>query len=239
MFNQMFSKLLELKPITWTILAALVITAGIFIYLGKNRKKTRFDTRMLVYGSLCISLSFVLSYIRLYRFPQGGSITPASMLPMFFFALVFGPIPGIIAGFAYGFLQLIQDPYVIHWAQMLLDYPLAFGAMGFAGLYPKNLGIASLIGGFGRFLMSFLSGVIFFASYAPEGMNVYWYSLTVNGLIIGTDTLICAILSQVPQIRKSLERIAEEIRGKVDQGHPGEPMGKLDQTSTADQDFNQ
>ena len=216
MFEQMFSKLAELKPITWTILATLVINALVFLYLGKNRTKTKFNTRMLVYGSLCISLSFVLSYIRLYRFPQGGSITPASMLPMFFFALVFGPVPGIIAGFAYGFLQLIQDPYVIHWAQMLLDYPLAFGAMGFAGLYSKNLGIASLIGGFGRFFMSFLSGVIFFASYAPEGMNVYWYSLTVNGLIIGTDTLICAILSQLPQIHKPLSRIAEELTIKAE-----------------------
>lgn len=165
----MFAKLLELKPVTWAILLALMGSAGLLIYLGKNRKNTTFNTRIIVYGSLCIALSFVLSYIRLYRFPQGGSITPASMLPMFIFAVIFGPIPGIIAGFAYGFLQLIQDPYVIHWAQLFLDYPLAFGAMGLAGLYRKNLSIACLIGGFGRFVMSFLSGAIFFRRLRPRG----------------------------------------------------------------------
>jgi thiamine transporter len=129
------------------------------------------------------------------------------MLPMFFFAAAFGPIAGITAGIAYGFLQLIQDPYVVHWAQLFLDYPLAFGAMGLAGVYGKNLAIGSLIGGFGRFLMHFISGVIFFGSYAPEGMNVLWYSLTVNGLIIGADLLICIIVSLLPAFNVTINRI--------------------------------
>ena len=162
---------------------------------------------MIVYGSLCIALSFVLSYIRLYRFPQGGSITPASMLPIYIFAIMFGPTAGILAGFAFGMIQLIQDPYIIHWAQFFLDYPLSFGALGLAGLYRKNLGISCLIGGFGRFVMNFLSGVIFFGSYAPEGMNAFLYSLIVNGLVIGTDTLICVIVSFVPQIQNAVKEV--------------------------------
>ncbi len=211
----MFTELFELKPVTWGILAALLVTAGLFLYLGKNRNKTTFNTKVIVYGSLCISLAFVLSYIKLYRFPQGGSITPASMLPMFFFAVIFGPIPGIIAGFAYGFLQLIQDPYVVHWAQLFLDYPLAFGAMGLAGLYRKNLAVSCFIGGFGRFLMSFLSGVIFFGQYAPEGMNVLYYSFTVNGFIIGTDTLICIVVALIPQFNTILKQLQREIGVKA------------------------
>lgn len=210
----MFSKLLQFKPATIASLVALLLIAGLFFFLGKNKKAFKWNTRVIVYGSICIALSFVLSYIRLYRFPQGGSITPGSMLPMFVFSVVFGPIAGVLAGFVYGILQIIQDAYVVHWAQLLLDYPLAFGALGLAGLYRKNLGVSSFIGGFGRFVMHFLSGVIFFGEYAPEGMNVYLYSLMVNGLVIGTDTLICVVLSLIPQLNQSVKMLQQSVAVK-------------------------
>ncbi|QUH19624.1 energy-coupled thiamine transporter ThiT [Alkaliphilus sp. B6464] len=203
----MFEKLLQLKPITIIILASLVLISVAFAFRRKKESQKSNYTQVIVYGSLCIALSFVLSYIRLYRFSQGGSITPASMLPMFIFAIMFGPTAGILAGFAFGMIKLIQDPYIIHWAQFFLDYPLAYGALGLAGLYRKNIAISCLIGGFGKFFMSFLSGVIFFGSYAPEGMNPLLYSLIVNGLVIGTDTLICAIISLIPQIQNAIKQV--------------------------------
>lgn len=203
----MFKKLLELKPATVIVLASLVLIAIALAFRDRrNRDKSRY-TKMIVYGSLCIALSFILSYIRLYRFPQGGSITPASMLPMYIFAIIFGPAAGILAGFAFGMIKLIQDPYIIHWAQFFLDYPLSFGALGLAGLYRQNIAVSCLIGGFSRFFMNFLSGVIFFGSYAPEGMNVIAYSLMVNGLVIGTDTLICTIISLIPQVKNAIKQI--------------------------------
>lgn len=207
-FNSNFlSNFLDFKPIT----IAIVLILLVFGVLGAMKKNNeRFTTKMLVYGSLCIALSFVLSYIKLFSWPQGGSITPASMLPIMIFASMFGVLPGLVVGVAYGMLQLIQDPYVIHWAQLLLDYPLAFGAIGFAGIFANNLVLSSLAGGFGRFICSFLSGVIFFASYAPENMNVIIYSLAVNGLIIGTETIICILVSLVPQVKSATIRIAKE-----------------------------
>jgi thiamine transporter len=202
-----FEKFGEFKPITIVILVIIVL----FVIFSSLKKKSGannvLNTKVIVYGGLCIALSFVLSYIRLYHWPQGGSVTPASMLPMFVYAAIFGPVAGMVAGVAYGFLQLIQDPYVVHWAQLLLDYPLAFGAMGLAGLARNNLALASFIGGFGRFFMHFLSGVIFFGMYAPEGMSPIIYSLMVNGIITGTDTLICIVVSLVPGIHRVLDRV--------------------------------
>lgn len=203
-FIKMFSKLKDLKPITIVILILLV---GLSIYLSRSDKGKKMKTKALVYGGLCIAMSFTLSYIRLYRWPQGGSITPGSMLPMFIFSYIFGPGAGIIAGLAYGLLQMIQDLYAVHWAQVLLDYPIAFAMMGLAGLSRKNLPIGVLIGGFGRFMASFISGFIFFGSYAPEGMNPIWYSLTVNLLIIGTETGICIVLSLIPQLKAAIEKL--------------------------------
>jgi len=60
------------------------------------------------------------------------------MLPLFIFAYYYGPGPGVIVGMAYGFLQLIQDPFIVQWVQVLLDYPLAFGALGLAGFFRKT-----------------------------------------------------------------------------------------------------
>ena len=207
----MFEKFLELKPVTIIILASLLLFSIALIFRDRRQKKNSHYTKMIVYGSLCVALSFVLSYIRLYRFPQGGSITPASMLPMYIFAIMFGPAAGILAGFAFGMINLIQDPFIIHWAQFFLDYPLSYGALGLAGLYRKNIGVSCFIGGFGRFLMNFLSGVIFFGSYAPEGMNVLLYSLTVNGLVIGTDTLICIVVAMLPQVQSAIKNVLKDI----------------------------
>ncbi|WP_315121252.1 energy-coupled thiamine transporter ThiT [uncultured Clostridium sp.] len=208
-FNSEFLKeFLEFKPVTVVVLALLILLSIIGL---KKRKETKFSIKMLVYGSLCISISFVLSYMKLFSWPQGGSITPASMLPIIMFSSMFGAIPGIIVGTAYGLLQFIQEPYIVHWAQVFLDFPLAFGAIGLAGLFRNNLALSSLAGGLGRMFFHFLSGVIFFGSYAPEGMHPVIYSLSVNGLLIGTETVICIAVSLLPQIKSATRRIAREI----------------------------
>ena len=161
---------------------------------------------MLVYASVSIALSFVLSYIRLARMPQGGSITPGSMLPVMLFAYIFGPIPGIITGIAYGFLQYIQDAYLVHWAQFLMDYPIAFGMLGLAGLYRKNLAVGSFIAIFARFLMHFLTGILFFAEFAGD-QNVVLYSLAYNGSYLSVEFIICAVVASLPPMKNLFRRL--------------------------------
>ncbi|MEG6567441.1 energy-coupled thiamine transporter ThiT [Thermoanaerobacterium saccharolyticum] len=202
-----FSDFTKIKPATLSIIIAILFAVFLFYIL---RNSVKFNAKMLVYGGLSIAISFVLSYIRFYHWPQGGSITPASMLPLFVFAYYYGAGPGILVGMAYGMLQLIQDPFVVHWIQLLLDYPLAFGALGLAGFFKKNLSIGVLVGGFGRFFSHFLSGVFFFASYAPKGMNPVVYSLLVNGILVGVEVLICFVVSIVPQVRNAIEMIKKK-----------------------------
>ncbi|AST57649.1 energy-coupled thiamine transporter ThiT [Thermoanaerobacterium thermosaccharolyticum] len=202
-----FSDFSKIKPATLSVIIAILF-AAFLLYILRNSVK--FNAKMLVYGGLAIAISFVLSYIRFYHWPQGGSITPASMLPLFVFAYYYGAGPGILVGMAYGMLQLIQDPFVVHWIQLLLDYPLAFGALGLAGFFRKNLSLGVLVGGFGRFFSHFLSGVFFFASYAPKGMNPVVYSLLVNGILVGVEILICFMVSIIPQVRNAIEIIKKK-----------------------------
>lgn len=202
-----FSDFSKIKPATISVIIAILFAVFLFYIL---RNSVKFNAKMLVYGGLAIAISFVLSYIRFYHWPQGGSITPASMLPLFVFAYYYGAGPGVIVGIAYGFLQLIQDPYVVHWIQLILDYPLAFGALGLAGFFKKNLSLGILVGGFGRFFSHFLSGVFFFASYAPKGMNPIVYSLIVNGILVGVEVLICFAVSIIPQVKNAIEVIKKK-----------------------------
>lgn len=202
-----FSDFSKIKPATISVILAVLLVV-LLLYI--MRKSIKFNTKMIVYGGLAIAISFILSYIRFYHWPQGGSITPASMLPLFIFAYYYGAGPGIAVGMAYGMLQLIQDPFVVHWIQLLLDYPLAFGALGLAGFFRKNLSIGILVGGFGRFFSHFLSGVFFFASYAPKGMNPVVYSLLVNGILVGVEVGICFAVSLIPQVKNAVDRVRKK-----------------------------
>ena len=116
--------------------------------------------------------------------------------------MIFGPVAGIAAGIAYGFLQLIQDMFVVNIAQLLLDYPLAFGCLGLAGMTPKfikNLHIRTALSItlalIGRGMMHVISGTLFFSEYAPEGMNPFIYSLGYNGTIILSELVITLVLA--------------------------------------------
>ena len=187
-------------------IGALVVMVGLLIYLAKRpEKQGRTDVRALTYGALCMAMSFVLSYIKLWSMPLGGSVTLASMLPLLWYSNKFGVKNGLIAGAAYGLLQLIQKPEIYHWVQVLLYYPLAFMMLGLAGSV-KNLQLGSIIGVAGRWVCHILSGAIFFAEWVPEGWSNAWvYSAAYNGAYLLVDLIICLVLSFI--LAKALDRI--------------------------------
>ena len=203
----LFEKLAKMTGRQWGFaIGALVVTVGLLIYLAKRPQKAgKTDVRALTYGALCMAMSFVLSYIKLWSMPLGGSVTLASMLPLLWYSNKFGVKNGLIAGAAYGLLQLIQKPEIYHWVQVLLDYPLAFMMLGLAGSV-KNLQLGSIIGVAGRWVCHILSGAIFFAEWVPEGWSNAWvYSAAYNGAYLLVDLIICLVLSFI--LAKALDRI--------------------------------
>ena len=203
----LFQKLAKMTTRQWCFAAgALVVAVGLLVYLAKRpEKQGRTDVRALTYGALCMAMSFVLSYIKLWSMPLGGSVTLASMLPLLWYSNKFGVKNGLIAGAAYGLLQLIQKPEIYHWVQVLLDYPLAFMMLGLAGSV-KNLQLGSVIGVAGRWVCHILSGAIFFAEWVPEGWSNAWvYSAAYNGAYLLVDLIICLVLSFI--LAKALDRI--------------------------------
>jgi thiamine transporter len=163
---------------------------------GKNMSKT-FSTRALSEIVVIIALSTVLSYIKIYHLPQGGSITAGSMVPLLWLSLRRGAKIGLFASIVYGIVQLLVEPFVYHPVQVLLDYPLAFGALGLAGFFTSYALIGVAVGIFGRFVSHLLSGVIFFAEYAPEGMSPIVYSAIYNGSYLIGELIVSAVLTYI------------------------------------------
>ena len=207
------------------VCAAVLVGALAFsaFFLGRKDKKG-FDTKAISYAAVCIALSFALSYLRFVKLPQGGSITAASLLPLMIYAYMFGVKKGIFAGFIYGILQAVQDPYIIHPAQFLLDYPIAFAFIGLAGLFANakklnklpqlQFAFGAIVAGVFRYLSHVLSGAFAFTEWAfhwttGEAMNPWLYSLGYNSFVfadiaiaIAVGILVFSSKSFVKQARK-------------------------------------
>lgn len=147
----------------------------------RNRK-----LQMLCEGAILVALAQILSMLKLWEMPWGGSIT-LGMLPIFLFAVRWGTRWGLVAGFAYGLLQVMFDGgFAISWQSILGDYLVAFTVLGLAGA--------------ARFVVHWVVGATVWAMYMPDaffGMTMtspWLYSLLYNGFYMLIDTLLCLVI---------------------------------------------
>ena len=175
--------------------------------MEKKTNSTHYRLRALCEGAIMVALAFVMSFIKLYELPNGGSLTPA-MFPILLFALRFGLGRGLLAGFVFGLLQLIFDgAYAWGWQSMLLDYLLAFTPLGLAGLFKgKAWGIfpGTFIGCLGRFIVHHISGITIYRIIEPTAVpglgtydNAHVYSLVYNGSYMIPNMVLAMLLAGV------------------------------------------
>ena len=166
----------------------------------------RTKTRALCEGAILVALATALSYVKFFELPQGGSVC-IGMLPIFLYCIRWGWKEGFLASFAYGLLQLIFDgAYAWGWTSMLLDYILAYGVLGFAGLFAHKKGgifTGTVVGCVLRFIVHFISGVTIYKIYEPVELfnsmwtNPYLYSAAYNGSYMALDMVICLVIFAV------------------------------------------
>lgn len=166
-----------------------------------NTGRSHRQVQALCEGALMVALAQILGYLKFYRLPNGGSWT-LIMFPICFYAVRWGWKHGLLAGFTLGLLQLLLDTaYTWGWQSILYDYLLAYTALGLAGLFKgKKWGIflGTLVGGLGRYVFAFISGVTCWRIVAPTNIpllgtveNAEVYSALYNGMYI----LPCIVLS--------------------------------------------
>ena len=173
-----------------------------------KRQSQRLRTRALTEGAIMLALAVVLNYLSHMIFasmPQGGSITLA-MFPILFYAHRWGVGRGALMGFAYGLVDmLIGGGYAWGWQSILLDYLVAYTALGIGGVLQGSAwgifpGIA--LGCLGRFAVHYFSGVTLYRIIQPtavEGFGVFVnphvYSLVYNGVYMLPNLVIALVIA--------------------------------------------
>lgn len=177
---------------------------------------------------MAAALATALGFIRLYRLPWGGSLS-LKILPLLYLAVWRGPRAGAAGGLITGLVTLAIDPVILHPVQVLLDYIAPYLAIGLAGWFGRMPRTGILIVSIVRLASHVISGVVFFAAYAPPELNTqtyrfledflglsvpfllrdsaapWLYSFLYNGSLIVPETVIMVLL--LPSLLKRLERI--------------------------------
>jgi thiamine transporter len=146
------------------------LRCGIFV-LGGNLMMNSQRIRMLCEGALLVAAAEILSFVKLYELPNGGSLTPA-MFPILLFAIRWGLGDGLLAGFVFGVLQFMFDGgFALGWQSIIGDYLVAFAVLGLAGLFQgKKWGIfaGTVVGCLARFLVHYVVGATIWAEWMPD-----------------------------------------------------------------------
>lgn len=196
------------------LLAVLILALlGVSLFFAKKHSK-KLTVKQLVFCAMSIALGTVLSNFKLFKFPTGGSITLLSMLVICLPGYWFGLGVGILSGVAYGVLQMLIDPYILYPAQLVVDYLLAFGALGLSGVFSvsknqkkNNLLIGYILAVLGRYFFAVLSGWLFFGSYAWDGWGALPYSLAYNAIYIFSEAAITIVILLLPPVVKAMAYI--------------------------------
>lgn len=210
------------QPVLY-ISAALVVIVIIALAFILDKNDNPIDTKCLAFAGITVAMSFGLSYIKIWEMPQGGSITLFSLLPIMIFSFIYGTKKGVFICFIYGVLQAIQDPWIIHPAQFLLDYPVAFSAIGLSGAFAnlkcfeKTPQVSFLIGGIAastlRFISHVLSGVFAFASTYAGDVDSWLYSLGYNSFVF-VDIAIVLVIGVIVFSSKSFIKEMNKLANK-------------------------
>ena len=193
------TELLAQPASLFTLLAVLIFILG---YLQMRR--IHFTTGMLINVALMLALAIVLHQLRLFHMPQGGSITLGAMVPLLFLTYRYDAGIGCLAGFLYGMINLMQDAFIVHPLQVLFDYPLPYMALAVAAAVPGRLYAGAVLAFSARFLCHYISGVVFFGSYAPPDMSPYLYSLVFNATYLVPEAIICLVILRILPVPRLL-----------------------------------
>ena len=203
------------KWYVYAIVGALVVLGivGLGALSGKSSGGSKMSARVMSEGAMMIALATVLSMIKIWEMPFGGSVTLFSMLPIVLMSYRHGTKWGLLTAFVHSLLQLIMGIKNVGYcatlgaqvACILLDYVLAFSVLGLAeaiGKPIKNRAAGVCVGTAVvcalRFACHFLSGIYLWGSYKEyydwaASMPTWLYSLVYNGNYMLPETVITVI----------------------------------------------
>jgi thiamine transporter len=193
-----------------------------------NKTSKNNKIRRVAESAVMLALATVLSELAVFKLPYGGSVTLFSQVPMivisYRYGIKWGAFSGLVMGVIQMFFGLGNFSYVSGIVAYLIlifaDYIIAFGALGFGGMFRNRMkndavamarggGIVSVI----RIICHFISGVTIWGDYSNGSMGAVWYSLTYNGSYMIPELIItvigCAVIGGIFDIKSA------EIKAKI------------------------
>lgn len=177
--------------------------------------------RIICEGAILVALAQVLSILKIWEFPQGGSIT-IGMLPIFLFCARWGTGPGLLASSAFALLQLFLDgAFAWGWQSIIGDYLLAYAVLGLAGIFSQKryaFFYGTILGCTLRFVIHWIAGATIWAEYMPDvffGMTMtspWFYSALYNGSFMIIDMLLILVLGVIMFRLMAKEMTSQRIK---------------------------
>jgi thiamine transporter len=189
-------------------------------YIAKGGRKMRNQkVLLLVEIAIFAALGFVLDFVS-FKMPQGGSVSLV-MIPIVLMAFRRGALAGVMTGLLIGLLQIVSGlisvtPLSFNFVvmQVMLDYLIAYGVVGFAGLMRSQyfhyaqqskrgkliltIVFAVFIGSLLRYITHVITGIFFFGMYAEDGANLFMYSSIYNATymipVFLLTAFVCSLL---------------------------------------------
>lgn len=155
--------------------------------------KGRFSPLIAAEAGVFAGLAAAFYLLSPGQLPNAGRIS-MEMLPLYYLSFRRGPKAGILTGGVVGLLIMALDPRFVHPVQVLLDYPVPMMMVGLSGIFSRKIWLGILVGGVGRFIPHFISGMVFFAAFTPEGTPVWLYSLFYNASYVLPQMVLGLIL---------------------------------------------
>lgn len=224
-FNRSFQNLLFLfdtapegteTTLNFICIGAIIVLAALAIFLCFKTKT--FSSKELAFAGISISAGFLLSFIKIAPVAYGGSITLASLVPVMLFAYFYGFSHGLLVGVIFGLLQFIQAPYILTPITFVLDYILPFGCIAFAAFGAKfknktaGLVCGAVFAYIGRFVMHFLSGLVYFDKGAIwtdlPATNGAVYSFLYNAVYLLPDCALAIVALIILSKSGVIEKLA-------------------------------
>ena len=146
---------------------------------------------------MLLAAALALANIKLFQMPSGGSVS-LGVLPLLLLSARHGLLTGCASGFLLGLLMLTTRPFIVHPVQFILDYPLAYAAVGLAGMIawqnPLKAAAATTLANVIRLLLHVVAGAIFFVTGKDTFMQAILASCLYNLGHMLPETAICVII---------------------------------------------
>ena len=199
--------------------------------MGNKKTSTKQNTLKLTVCAIMVALATVLSFVKVFDMPYGGSITLFSMVPIMFAGFAFGPKAGLLTGVVYGAIQCIigasnslaylTESIFLFVVCLLFDYIIAFSVLGLSGAFKKSVknpqlsfGLGVLVAGLLRYVCHFVSGWIVWGEYAQDTVSG-WGSLGEKILTTFNGQALAVVYSLVYNASYMIPEIIVSVIGAI------------------------